>query len=140
LHLTEECIDMMGHQGGVQDKLFYSFNLDDHVPQDHLLRGIDRVFDLRDLRHHLTPFYSHTGRPSIDPELMMRMLIVGYCFGIRSERRLCEEVHLNLAYRWFCRLGLEDAVPIQPSPRIDTGVFAIATHCATSSRACCGAA
>jgi transposase len=111
LHLTKECIDMMGHQGGVQDKLFYSFNLDDHVPQDHLLRGIDRVFDLRDLRHHLTPFYSHTGRPSIDPELMMRMLIVGYCFGIRSERRLCEEVHLNLAYRWFCRLGLEDAVP-----------------------------
>ena len=61
--------------------------------------------------HHLAPFYSHTGRPSIDPELMVRMLIVGYCFGIRSERRLCEEVHLNLAYRWFCRLGLEDAVP-----------------------------
>ena len=66
---------------------------------DHLLRGIDRFLDLSDLRKHLTPFYSHTGRPSIDPELMIRMLIVGYCFGIRSERRLCEEVHLNLAYR-----------------------------------------
>jgi transposase len=67
--------------------------------------------DLADLREYLAPFYSHTGRPSIDPELMIRMLIVGYCFGIRSERRLCEEVHLNWAYRWFCRLGLEDAVP-----------------------------
>lgn len=102
---------MMGQRGGTQDKLFYSFNLDDHVPRDHLLRGIDQVLDLGDLRKHLAPFYSHTGRPSIDPELMIRMLIVGYCFGIRSERRLCEEVHLNLAYRWFCRLDLEDAVP-----------------------------
>jgi transposase len=101
---------MMGQQGGSQDRLFYSFNLDDHVPRNHLLRGIDRFFDLGELRTHLAPFYSHTGRPSIDPELMMRMLIVGYCFGIRSERRLCEEVHLNLAYRWFCRLDLEDAV------------------------------
>ena len=102
---------MMGQQAGNQDRLFYSFNLDDHVPADHLLRGVDRFLDLRDLRQHLKPFYSHTGRPSIDPELMIRMLIIGYCFGIRSERRLCEEVHLNLAYRWFCRLGLEDAVP-----------------------------
>ena len=102
---------MMGQHGGNQDRLFYSFNLDTHVPADHLLRGIDRFLDLADLRQHLAPFYSHTGRPSIDPELMVRMLLVGYCFGIRSERRLCEEVHLNLAYRWFCRLGLEDAVP-----------------------------
>jgi transposase len=106
-----ECIAMMGQRGGTQDKLFYSFNLDDHVPRDHLLRGIDQVLDLGDLRKHLAPFYSHTGRPSIDPELMIRMLVVGYCFGIRSERRLCEEVHLNLAYRWFCRLDLEEAVP-----------------------------
>ena len=81
------------------------------MPEDHLLRGIDRFLDFSDLRQHLTEFYSHTGRPSIDPELMIRMLMVGYCFGIRSERRLCEEVHLNLAYRWFCRLGLEDKVP-----------------------------
>jgi transposase len=88
---------------------FYSF--EDHVPANHLSRGINQFFDLTDLRAYLAPFYSHTGRPSIDPELMIRMLIVGYCFGIRSERRLCEEVHLNLAYRWFCRLGLEDAVP-----------------------------
>ena len=102
---------MMGRQGGVQDQLFYSFNLDEHVPQTHLLRGIDRYFELDGLRQHLAPHYSHTGRPSIDPELMIRMLIVGYCFGIRSERRLCEEVHLNLAYRWFCRLDLEDIVP-----------------------------
>jgi len=102
---------MMGQQGGGQDRLFYSFNLDDHVPQDHLLRGIEQFLDLSELRRHLAPFYSHTGRPSIDPELMIRMLIVGYGFGIRSERRLCEEVHLNLAYRWFCRLGLEETVP-----------------------------
>ena len=88
---------MMGQQAGNQDRLFYSFNLDDHVPADHLLRGIDRFLDLGDLRQHLKPFYSHTGRPSIDPELMVRMLIIGYCFGIRSERRLCDEVHLNLA-------------------------------------------
>ena len=102
---------MMGQNGGNQNRLFYSFNLDDHVPANHLLRGIDRFLDLSDLRAYLAPFYSHTGRPSIDPELMIRMLIIGYCLGIRSERRLCEEVHLNLAYRWFCRLGLEDVVP-----------------------------
>jgi len=102
---------MMGQNGGNQNRLFYSFNLEDHVPANHLLRGIDKFLDLSDLRAYLAPFYSHTGRPSIDPELMIRMLIVGYCFGIRSERRLCEEVHLNLAYRWFCRLGIEDTVP-----------------------------
>src|SRR5258705_6283246 len=102
---------MMGQLGSGQDKLFYSFNLDNHLPREHLLRGIDHFLDLRDLRQHLAPFYSPMGRPSIDPELMIRMLIVGYCFGIRSERRLCEEVHLNLAYRWFCRLGLGGDVP-----------------------------
>ena len=76
-----------------------------------LLRGINRFLDLSTLRQHLAPFYSHTGRPSVDPELMIRMLVIGYCFGIRSERRLCEEVHLNLAYRWFFQLGLEDKIP-----------------------------
>ena len=96
---------MMGCQTGTQDKLFYAFNLEEYVPQDHLLRGIDQYFDLGELRQHLSQFYSHTGRPSIDPELMIRMLIIGYSFGIRSERKLCEEVHLNLAYRWFCRFG-----------------------------------
>ena len=101
----------MGRQSSCQKRLFYSFNLEDHIPTSHLLRGIDRFLDLGNLRGHLASFYSHTGRPSIDPELMVRMLIVGYCFGIRSERRLCEEVRLNLAYRWFCRLGLEDPVP-----------------------------
>jgi transposase len=106
-----EFIQMMGQHSGNQHRRFYSFHLDDHVPPHHLLRGIDRFLDLSDLRQHVSPHYSHTGRPSIDPELLIRMLIVGYCFGIRSERRLCEEVHLNLAYRWFCRLGLEDPVP-----------------------------
>src|SRR5262250_3975122 len=102
---------MMGHRQVDQAALFYEFSLEKHVPADHMLRSIDRFVELGDLRRELAPFYSTMGRPSIDPELMIRMLIVGYCFGIRSERRLCEEVHLNLAYRWFCRLGLEDAVP-----------------------------
>ena len=102
---------MMGRKGSDQGQFFYAFDLDDLVPKDHLLRGIDHFLDLSDLHEHLAPYYSHTGRPSIDPELMIRMLIVGYCFGIRSERRLCEEVALNLAYRWFCRLSIEDTVP-----------------------------
>ena len=102
---------MMGRQGGDQARLFYEFCLEDRVPADHLLRKIDRFLDLSTLRQELTPFYSAIGRSSIDPELMIRMLVVGYCFGIRSERRLCEEVDLNLAYRWFCRLGLESRVP-----------------------------
>jgi transposase len=106
-----EGAQMMGRQASGQDRFFYSFSLEDHVPQSHLLRGIDRCLDLQSLHQHLAKHYSHTGRPSIDPELMLRMLIVGYCYGIRSERRLCEEVQLNLAYRWFCRLSLEDAVP-----------------------------
>jgi len=102
---------MMGERRVMQEALFYGFNLERHVPDNHLLRKIDRFVDLSGLRAHLGPYYSDVGRPSVDPELMMRMLIVGYCFGVRSERRLCDEVHLNLAYRWFCRLGLDGDVP-----------------------------
>src|SRR3954466_14476498 len=102
---------MMGESRVGQEALFYEFSLERHVPVDHLLRSIDRFVDLAGIRAHLRPFYSEMGRPSIDPELMIRILLVGYCFGIRSERRLCEEVHLNLAYRWFCRLGLDGTVP-----------------------------
>jgi transposase len=102
---------MMGSNDKSQEQFFYSFNLDEVVPQDHLLRKIDRFLDLSDLRQHLASYYSHTGRPSVDPELMIRMLMIGYCLGIRSERRLCEEVKLNMAYRWFCRLSIEDRVP-----------------------------
>ena len=102
---------MMGERQVDQAALFYTFSLERHVPSDHMLRSIDRFVDLEDLRAGLAPFYSPIGRPSIDPELLIRMLLVGYCFGIRSERRLCEEVHLNLAYRWFCRLGLDGDVP-----------------------------
>jgi len=101
---------MMGTQA-VPAQLFYDFCLEDHIPADHLLRRIDGFLDLEELRAKLKPYYSTMGRPSIDPELMIRMLIIGYSMGIRSERRLCEEVHLNLAYRWFCRLGLEGKVP-----------------------------
>src|SRR5580704_3194506 len=102
---------MMGQRRVMQEALFYGFSLERHVPSDHLLRKIDRFVDLSEVRAHLEPYYSEVGRPSIDPELMIRMLIVGYCFGVRSERRLCEEAHLNLAYRWFCRLGLDGEVP-----------------------------
>src|SRR5499425_1480599 len=102
---------MMGHRQVEQAALFYEFSLETHIPANHLLRSIDRFVDLEAVRRDLAPFYSSIGRPSIDPELMIRMLLVGYCFGIRSERRLCDETHLNLAYRWFCRLGLEGAVP-----------------------------
>ncbi len=112
---------MMGEKAGAQGRLFYQFDLDEVVPADHLLRKIHAVLDLSDLRAQLAPYYSHTGRPSIDPELMIRMLVIGYCYGIRSERRLCEEVRLNLAYRWFCRLGLEEAIP-------DHSAFSRARH------------
>jgi transposase len=102
---------MMGERRVRQDALFYEFSLEDHVPEGHLLRLIDRFVAFDGLRQELAPYYSAIGRPSVDPELLIRMLIVGYCFGIRSERRLCEEVHLNLAYRWFCGLGLTGEVP-----------------------------
>ncbi|PZX11786.1 transposase [Palleronia aestuarii] len=101
---------MMGRQTAPA-KLFYDFDLESHIPADHLLRKVDRFLDLGDIRARLRPFYSHLGRPSIDPELVVRMLLIGYLTGIRSERRLCEEVHVNLAHRWFCRLGLDGRVP-----------------------------
>ena len=102
---------MMGRQTENQQSLFYDFCLEEHVPHDHLLRRIAAVLDLSDVRQKLAPYYSAMGRPSLDPELVIRMLLVGYLYGIRSERRLVEEVHLNLAYRWFCGLGLKGAVP-----------------------------
>lgn len=104
---------MMGRRGGDQASLFYQFHLDERVPKDHLLRRIDRFVTaaLADMHERLKPYYSEIGRPSVDPELMIRMLIVGYCYGLRSERRLTQEVELHLAYRWFCRLDLDDKVP-----------------------------
>lgn len=101
---------MMGRQEAPA-QLFYDFDLEQHVPANHMLREIDLFLNGDALREALRPFYSHLGRPSIDPELIIRMLVIGYVMGIRSERRLCDEVHLNLAYRWFCRLGLEGSVP-----------------------------
>src|SRR6201982_3896120 len=104
---------MMGRQRVDQSQLFYLFNLEEQIPADHLLRRRNPIVTrvLGDLREMLSPFYSDIGRPSVDPELMIRMLIVGYCYGIRHERRLCEEVKLHLAYRWFCKLDLDDRVP-----------------------------
>ena len=102
---------MMGRLKSDQGQLFYEFHLGDAVPEDHLVRKVDAALDLSWLRGELAPHYSSIGRPSIDPELMIRMLIVGYVFAIRSERLICREVQVNLAYRWFCKLGIEDAIP-----------------------------
>ena len=114
---------MMGRQTGDQSQLFYLFNLERRIPASHLLRRINPIVMrvLAELREKLEPFYSEIGRPSIDPELMLRMLIVGYCYGIRFERRLCEEVELHLAYRWFCRLDLDDTIP-------DHSTFSVNRH------------
>src|SRR5262249_36826274 len=104
---------MMGRQRRDQSRLFYEFRLEDRIPEKHLLRRMN-VFvtvALADLHKELKPHYSNIGRPSIDPELMIRMLMVGYCYGIRSERKLCQEVELHLAYRWFCKMDIEDKVP-----------------------------
>jgi transposase len=115
--------DMMGRQAGDQSRLFYSFNLEERIPAHHLLRRLNPIVTpvLAELGPKLRPFYSEMGRPSIDPELMLRMLIVGYCYGIRFERKLCEDVGLHLAYRWFCRLDLDDKVP-------DHSTFSVNRH------------
>src|SRR6516164_1849185 len=114
---------MMGRQTVDQSQLFYLFNLEEYIPADHLLRRLNPIITrvLIDLREKLAPFYSDIGRPSIDPELMIRMLIVGYCYGIRFDRKLCEEVKLHLAYRLFCRLQLDDKVP-------DHSTFSVNRH------------
>src|SRR3974390_3241795 len=126
---------MMGERRVMQEALFYGFSLERHVPGNHLLRKIDRFVDLSELRAHLGPYYSDTGRPSIDPELMIRMLIVGYCYGIRCERRLCEEVELHFAYRWFCLLDLDpEFLIIRHSQSIDTGASGTATSSGGCSR------
>jgi transposase len=102
---------MMGRLNRDQEQFFYSFRLDEAVPEDHPVRRIAAVLDLSWVYSELAPYYSKTGRPSVDPVLMIRMLIVGYAFGIRSERVLCRDVAVNLAYRWFCGLSIEDKVP-----------------------------
>jgi transposase len=106
---------MTGPRQVDQAALFYEFSLERHVPAAHGLRAIDRIVNWSKVRSDLAPFYSSTGRPSIDPELLVRMLLVGYYYGIRSERRLCEGVHLNLAYRRFCRLGLDAEASARPA-------------------------
>lgn len=113
----------MGQQASEQSRLFYSFNLEERIPAHHLLRRLNPIVThvLGELRAKLRWFYSEIGRPSIDPELMLRMLIVGYCYGIRFERKLCEDVELHLAYRWFCRLDLDDKVP-------DHSTFSVNRH------------
>ena len=102
---------MMGRQNNDQGHLFYEFCLDEAVPNDHLVRKMDAVLDLSWVHAELAPHYPTLGRPSVDPVLMIRMLIIGYVFALRSERLLCRELHVNLAYRWFCKLGIEHKIP-----------------------------
>ena len=102
---------MMGRQNNDQGALFYEFRLDAAVPEDHFVRKIDDVLDLSWVCAELAPHYPTLGRPSVDPILMIRMLIIGYVFGLRSERLLRREVQVNLAYRWYCKLGLEHKIP-----------------------------
>jgi transposase len=111
----------MGRREAGQGQFFYSFDLDEVVSPDHLVRQIDGLLDLSWVHKELAPYYSHTGRPLIDPVLMIRMLLVGYVFAIRSERGICAEIQVNLAYRWFCKLGIEDKIP-------DHSVFCRARH------------
>src|SRR5271167_861133 len=112
---------MMGRRNHDQAQLFSSFHLDEAVPHDHPIRKIAAVLDLSWVRSELAPFYPEMGRPSIDPELMIRMLIIGYVFAIRSERAVCRDVQVNLAYRWFCGLSIEDKIP-------DHSAFSRARH------------
>jgi len=112
---------MMGRRNHDQGQFFYSFRLDEAVPGDHLVRQIAAVLDLSWVHSALAPFYPKMGRPSIDPVLMIRMLVIGYVFAIRSERALCRDVQVNLAYRWFCGLSIEDKIP-------DHSAFSRARH------------
>ena len=129
---------MMGQQARTES-LFYYFRLEDQIPEDHLLRLIDRYVDLSFVRERLRGLYSSTGRPSIDPEVLLRLLLVGYLYGITSERRLLEEVRMHLAYRWFTRLGLSKRFPTIPlSPRTAMGVFASRMCFGKCSRRSCG--
>ena len=102
---------MLGRLNRDKEQLFYSFCLDEVVPDDHLVRAVAAVLDLSWVHAELASYYPKIGRPSVDPVLMIRMLIVGYVFAIRSERALCREVQVNLAYRWFCGLSIEDKIP-----------------------------
>src|SRR3974390_870313 len=112
---------MMGRLNHDQAQLFYSFSLEEAVPNDHPIRKIAAVLDLSWIRSELAPFSSEMGRRSLDPELMLRMLIIGYAFAIRSERAICRDVQVNLAYRWFCGLSIEDKIP-------DHSTFSRARH------------
>jgi hypothetical protein len=125
---------MMGHRQVEQAALFYEFSLERHVPTDHLLRSIDRFVELGELRRELAAFYSTMGRPSIDPELMIRMLIVGYCFGIRSGG-CARKSTLIWRIGCFADLGLMAACPIiRPSPRTGTAAFVRVIYCVGCSR------
>src|ERR1700728_1955752 len=126
---------MMGDRKVDQAALFYEFSLERHVPADHLLRAIDRFVDLEGVRAHVAPFYSQIGRPSIDPELLIRMLLVGYCCGIRAERRLCEESTSTWPTGGFAAWASTATCPtIRPSPRIGMAASAIAICCGSCSR------
>lgn len=95
-----------------QRKIFLYVNMEDLVPENHILKKLDKIFDLSFVRDLTKECYSrNNGRPSIDPELFFRMILIGYLFNISKDRKLCEEISLNIAYRWYCRLNIDDPVP-----------------------------
>src|SRR5215472_10519034 len=100
----------MAHQSR-GEALSYSLRLDDQAPENHLLRLIDKHVSFDFVRERLKESYSDTGRPSVDPELLLRILLIGYLYGITSERRLVEELRMHLAWRWFTGLGFDQEIP-----------------------------
>jgi transposase len=101
---------MMG-QHSRSESLFYYFRIEDQVPENHLLRLIDRHISFDFVREKLKDSYSDTGRPSIDPELLLRILLIGYLYGVTSERKLVEELQMHLAWRWFTGLSFDQEIP-----------------------------
>ncbi len=119
---------MMG-QHSRSEALFYYFRLEDQVPENHLLRLIEKHISFAFVREKLKDSYSETGRPSIDPELLLRILLIGYLYGITSERKLVEELRMHLAWRWFTGLGFDQEIPplhvLEESARTFSGIEAV---------------
>jgi len=92
-------------------RIYYNINLDSLVPEDHFLKKLEKLLSFDFVRNITRDYYSHTGKPSIDPKVLVKMLLIGYLFDIRSERKLVEEISLNLAYRWYIGYDLDEEVP-----------------------------
>src|SRR5207302_11197065 len=131
---------MMG-QHDRSEALFYYFRLEDQVPETHLLRLIEKYISFGFVRERLRQSYSETGRPSIDPELLLRILLIGYLYGIASERKLVDELRMHLAWRWFTGLGFDQEVPhhvLEKPAWTVPGIEAVRAVVRTDREAVCG--